>query len=49
MADRKKFKHPKTKHETTTGLPTEQTRLRAQGYVEQKPARPAAPAPAPQK
>lgn len=34
----KSFKHPKTGHETATSLPVEQNRLRAQGYVEQKPA-----------
>lgn len=30
----KSFKHPKTGHETSTSLPVEQNRLRAQGYVE---------------
>lgn len=38
------FKNPKTGHETSTSLPVEQNRLKAQGYVEQKPRRAAAPA-----
>ena len=32
----KVFKHPETGHETSTSLPVEQNRLRAQGYVEQR-------------
>lgn len=40
--ERKTFVNKKTGHETSTSLPVEQNRLRAQGYVEQTPA-PAAP------
>lgn len=40
----KAFKNPVTGHEASTSLPVEQNRLRAHGYVEQKPRRAAAPA-----
>lgn len=33
----KTFKNPKTGHVTSTSLPVEQNRLRAQGYVEDRP------------
>ena len=41
------FRNPESGHEVSTGLPVEQNRLRALGYVEKKPAsqpRPAVPA-----
>lgn len=38
---RRTFKHPTTKHEIATSHPVEANQLKAQGYVETTPAKPA--------